>query len=181
MGQAGSSSWVRLLISTLRFRTAPWLDRNDAANSVSSAAEVQECAAQLGIGKDSKVIAYDDMGGLFAARFWWVMSMYGHEGVQVLHAGWRGAANSGASIESGPCQNPPSADVDAFSAQRREDWFVSTEDMVAMSVNPPVSRSSARERAPSAKVSGPHLGGHAYAIRIASRRLRLLLRGRRLE
>ena len=123
----------------LHFRLAPWLARDDAANSVSSEAEVQACAAQLGIGKNTKVIAYDDMGSLFAARFWWVMSMYGHDNVQVLHAGWRGAANSGAKVESGPCQNPPSADVDAFTAQRRDDWFASTEDMVAMSLDPPVS------------------------------------------
>ena len=43
---------------------------------------------KLGIHEDSHVIAYDHRGGLYATRFWWVMSYYGHNNVAVLNGGW---------------------------------------------------------------------------------------------
>jgi thiosulfate/3-mercaptopyruvate sulfurtransferase len=44
--------------------------------------------AELGINQDSYVIAYDHRGSLYATRFWWVMSYYGHNNVAVLNGGW---------------------------------------------------------------------------------------------
>ena len=41
-----------------------------------------------GIDAQSQVIAYDDMGGPFAARFWWMLKWLGHEKVAVLDGGW---------------------------------------------------------------------------------------------
>lgn len=42
----------------------------------------------MGIGDDTLVIAYDNSGSLYAARFWWVLSYYGHDQVKVLNGGW---------------------------------------------------------------------------------------------
>ncbi len=47
--------------------------------------QVVEC---LGIQEDSTVIAYDDQGGAFASRFWWLMKLIGHEKVYVLNGGF---------------------------------------------------------------------------------------------
>lgn len=44
--------------------------------------------SSLGIGEDTHVIAYDDAGGLFAARLWWALNYYGHARVSVLDGGW---------------------------------------------------------------------------------------------
>ena len=41
----------------------------------------------LGIGNDSRVVAYDGSGGLYAARFWWTCRRFGFDAVQVLHGG----------------------------------------------------------------------------------------------
>lgn len=49
----------------------------------------------LGVGNDTQVVAYDDAGGMFAARLWWMMRWLGHERVAVLDGGlraWRDAA-----------------------------------------------------------------------------------------
>ena len=49
----------------------------------------------LGIGDDTQVIAYDDAGGMFAARLWWLLRWMGHARVAVLDGGlhaWRKAA-----------------------------------------------------------------------------------------
>lgn len=45
--------------------------------------------SQLGISNDTTVIVYDDANGMFAARFWWVMSHYGHSAIYVLDGGWQ--------------------------------------------------------------------------------------------
>jgi thiosulfate/3-mercaptopyruvate sulfurtransferase len=43
---------------------------------------------RLGISDSTHVIAYDDAGGMFAARLWWSMNYYGHTQVSVLAGGW---------------------------------------------------------------------------------------------
>jgi thiosulfate/3-mercaptopyruvate sulfurtransferase len=42
----------------------------------------------LGIGDQTRVVAYDASGGMFAARVWWTLSYYGHAHVAVLDGGW---------------------------------------------------------------------------------------------
>jgi len=41
-----------------------------------------------GIGNETTVVGYDDQGGLFAARLWWVLDYYGHTKAKVLNGGW---------------------------------------------------------------------------------------------
>lgn len=43
----------------------------------------------LGIDKNSKVVSYDDQGGAFASRFFWMMKYIGHQDVFVLNGGFR--------------------------------------------------------------------------------------------
>lgn len=44
---------------------------------------------RLGISNDTRVIAYDDRGGIYATRLWWILNYYGHTNVAVLDGGWR--------------------------------------------------------------------------------------------
>ncbi len=55
----------------------------------------------LGIGPDSHVVAYDDVGGRIAARLWWMLRSIGHELVQVLDAGYQSWVAAGHEIETG--------------------------------------------------------------------------------
>lgn len=53
--------------------------------------------AQLGIGDEHLVVAYDDIGGWVAARLWWMLDSLGHRGVAVLDGGigaWTAAGHS---------------------------------------------------------------------------------------
>ena len=43
---------------------------------------------EWGITPQSQVVAYDDAGGIFAARLWWLLRWVGHEAVAVLDGGW---------------------------------------------------------------------------------------------
>ena len=40
-----------------------------------------------GVHRDSRVVVYDDQGGVTAARLWWLLRYFGHEGVAVLDGG----------------------------------------------------------------------------------------------
>ncbi len=54
--------------------------------------EIKEIAATFsswGIGEETQVIAYDDKGGMIAARLWWLLQWLGHEYVAVLDGGFQ--------------------------------------------------------------------------------------------
>ena len=44
---------------------------------------------EWGIRPDTQVVAYDDAGGAFASRLWFLMRVIGHEKVAVLDGGWK--------------------------------------------------------------------------------------------
>lgn len=52
--------------------------------------------AALGVGSQTQVIAYDNAGGMYAARLWWLLRAIGHDAVAVLDGGvsaWRAAGH----------------------------------------------------------------------------------------
>ena len=62
---------------------------------------------RLGVARATQVIAYDDSGGAFAARAWWLLRWMGHEAVAVLDGGIKAWISSGGRLESGEAE--PSA------------------------------------------------------------------------
>lgn len=50
---------------------------------------MRETFGRLGIGPSTQVVVYDDMGGQFAARLWWMLRYLGHDAVAVLDGGWQ--------------------------------------------------------------------------------------------
>jgi thiosulfate/3-mercaptopyruvate sulfurtransferase len=58
-----------------------------------------------GVGPDTRVVAYDDQGGMFAARAWWLLQWAGHSDVQVLDGGWKAWQAQGAQ-RSAPAPTP---------------------------------------------------------------------------
>lgn len=51
-----------------------------------------------GIGRDTRVVVYDDQGAFTAGRLWWMLRYFGHDAVAVLDGGlqaWTGPLESG--------------------------------------------------------------------------------------
>ena len=76
-----------------------------------------ELMGSMGIGNDDLVVAYDNAGGLYATRFWWVLSYYGHTNVKVLNGGWRKWFDEG---------RPATLEVPDLSADRSREGYTVT-------------------------------------------------------
>jgi thiosulfate/3-mercaptopyruvate sulfurtransferase len=62
--------------------------------------EFEALMAKLGIDNATRVVVYDERGGIYAARLWWILNYFGHANVALMNGGWvkmdGGAANGGA-------------------------------------------------------------------------------------
>ena len=73
---------------------AVWLDNNWIRNPkappdfLPTPQEFEALMSKLGIANDTRVIAYDERGGIYAARLWWILNHYGHSNVALLDGGW---------------------------------------------------------------------------------------------
>ncbi len=81
--------------------------------------------AKRGIGGDTLVIAYDGFGSLYATRFWWVLTYYGHDRVKVLNGGWNKWLAEGRPVDNkGPAY--PSA---KFTPKIAPAWLATAADL----------------------------------------------------
>src|SRR5207253_6919058 len=75
-----------------------------------SAAQFQEAMRDVGLGPETKVVAYDDSGGAVAARLWFLLGYFGH--------GARAVLDGGLQAWSGPLTtDAPRAERGSFRAQ----------------------------------------------------------------
>ena len=51
-------------------------------------AEFEAIISRLGIGNKTRVLAYDERGGIYAARLWWILNHFGHANVALIDGGW---------------------------------------------------------------------------------------------
>jgi thiosulfate/3-mercaptopyruvate sulfurtransferase len=50
--------------------------------------EFEALMSKLGISNTTKVVPYDERGGIYATRLWWLLNYYGHTNVAVVDGGW---------------------------------------------------------------------------------------------
>jgi thiosulfate/3-mercaptopyruvate sulfurtransferase len=87
-----------------------------------------EVMGRLGIGNNTLVIAYDNMGvPLGSARFWWALSYYGHDCIRVLDGGLRQWQNEQRPITT----HVPVVEPTVFVPNLRADWIATKQDVVA--------------------------------------------------
>lgn len=80
---------------------------------------------ELGVGNSTRVVAYDDAGGMFAARLWWMMRWLGHDRVAVLDGGLQAWLSDGMAMSRDTFQVLPTTFVP------HEGWVAVTADEVA--------------------------------------------------
>lgn len=110
------------MISDLSDRDHPVQDMLAPAEQFASA------MGRLGIGNDTLVIAYDNMGlPLGSARLWWALSHYGHDQVRVLDGGLKDWVAEGRPISIDPVMPSPVH----FTARSRPGWLATKAEVAA--------------------------------------------------
>ncbi len=80
-----------------------------------------------GIGNATQVVAYDDAGGPFAARLWWLLRWMGHESVAVLDGGLSSWVDAGLALSAESPQRSPGR----FTARDELNSAVTTEQVAS--------------------------------------------------
>jgi thiosulfate/3-mercaptopyruvate sulfurtransferase len=83
---------------------------NSGRHPLPSPKDFAATSSRLGIGNASQVIAYDDAGGSFAARLWWLLRWLGHRSVAVLDGGIKAWTAAGGTLETGE-EKPPAKEI----------------------------------------------------------------------
>jgi thiosulfate/3-mercaptopyruvate sulfurtransferase len=83
--------------------------------------------ARLGVGEGTRVVLYDRVVNMWAARVWWMLRGVGFDDATVLNGGWRKWTGEGRPTSTEPCAYPPAR----FVAQPRPDLFVGKRAVLA--------------------------------------------------
>lgn len=107
-------------------------DAKSAPTFLPTPQSFQELMAKLGISDATRVIAYDERGGLYAARLWWILNYFGHTNVALMNGGWVKwtAEHRDASKET------PTPAAGHFTPKPQPRW-VATADEVAKAIGKP--------------------------------------------
>ncbi|MGL5253758.1 MAG: sulfurtransferase [Brevinema sp.] len=49
---------------------------------------IERLLSRFGITPQTRIVIYDDRGGVAASRLWWILKLYGHEDVAIVNGGW---------------------------------------------------------------------------------------------
>jgi len=63
-------------------------DAKNAPTFLPAPAAFQEMMGRLGISDATRVVVYDERGGIYAARLWWILNYFGHTNVALMNGGW---------------------------------------------------------------------------------------------
>jgi thiosulfate/3-mercaptopyruvate sulfurtransferase len=91
---------------------------------------IEDFAARMsacGVGDDTQVVAYDNEGGIFAARLWWLLRWLGHDKVALLNGGLPGWRRSKRGLDN----TVPTVAPASFTPRPRIDLTMATEPIVA--------------------------------------------------
>jgi thiosulfate/3-mercaptopyruvate sulfurtransferase len=106
-------------------------------------AAFEEMMSRLGIVDGMRVVVYDERGGIYAARLWWILNYFGHSNVALMNGGW---------LKWTAEKRPVTADVTApgagrFTARPQPRWVATATDVVGAIDKPGVKILDARTMA----------------------------------
>jgi thiosulfate/3-mercaptopyruvate sulfurtransferase len=102
--------------------------RHPVPDMLAAPEQFAQVMGRLGIGNDTMVIVYDNMGfPLGSARLWWALSYYGHDRVRVLDGGLRTWQAEDRPIST----DVPTPEPAIFAPRVRPGWKASKEDVLA--------------------------------------------------
>jgi len=108
--------------------------------------------ARLGVSDATRVVVYDERGGIYAARLWWILNYFGHTNVALLNGGWiKWTAEHRATASDTPT---PAAGT--FTPRPQPRWVATADDVVGAIDKPGIKIVDART---AAEIEGKDLRG----------------------
>jgi thiosulfate/3-mercaptopyruvate sulfurtransferase len=106
-------------------------------------AAFEEMMAKAGISDATRVVVYDERGGIYAARLWWILNYFGHSNVALMNGGW---------VKWSAEHRPITTDAPAprqvrFTAKPQPKWVATAADVVGAIDKPGVKIVDARTAA----------------------------------
>ncbi|MFZ4498390.1 MAG: sulfurtransferase [Burkholderiales bacterium] len=89
--------------------------------------EFAQVLGRAGIGDADEVVVYDDAGGAFAARLWWMLRWLGHDAVSVLDGGWQAWTAAGLPVSV----DAPASIPAVFTPRVPRPWTVDADTVAA--------------------------------------------------
>jgi thiosulfate/3-mercaptopyruvate sulfurtransferase len=80
-----------------------------------------------GVGEGTRVVLYDDMLNIWAARVWWMLRAFGFDDAAVLNGGWRQWTREGRPVSTAPPRYPPAR----FVARPRPELIATKDEVLA--------------------------------------------------
>lgn len=120
---------------------AVWLDiaaSRDKDNPPTFLPELDTFVAKLearGISNDTRVIFYDDRGGIYGTRPWVLLQLIGHENAGILNGGWPKWTGESRPMSS----ETPNVARGTLDVRRANRWIVTADD-VAAAIDKPGTR-----------------------------------------
>src|SRR5258706_5748591 len=88
--------------------------------------EFEALMVKLGISDATRVVVYDERGGIYAARLWWILNYFGHSNVSLMNGGsvkW--------SAEQRPTETAAATIPDPhFTERPQPQWLATANDVV---------------------------------------------------
>lgn len=66
------------------------IDQHGGRHPLPDPNQLSDKLGKMGVDQHTKVIVYDENGGFYAGRAWWLLTYLGHTDVHVLEQGWQG-------------------------------------------------------------------------------------------
>lgn len=110
---------------------ARWVDHDAWKSALGDGTDAQGWSRRiggLGIDGESEVVVYDDMGGLLAARIWWLLRYWSVDRARLLNGGWRAWQAEGLPTDA---VEPAPARVTQFTATAHRQRLATKEQIAA--------------------------------------------------
>ena len=133
-GRDGAAEFAGAHIPGARFFDIDVVTDQDTKlpHMVPSAGRFERLMGEMGVGNGSTVVFYDQKGLASAARGWWLMGLFGHDGAAVLDGGLPKWVREGRPVANGTVDAPEPA---VFRASLRAERLRGIGDMMAADRN----------------------------------------------
>jgi thiosulfate/3-mercaptopyruvate sulfurtransferase len=126
-------------------------DANSPPTFLPTPAAFEAMIARLGISDSTRVVVYDERGGIYAARLWWILNYFGHSNVALMNGGWTKWTAEQRPVETAS----PQVAGGRFTARPQPRWIATAADVLAGIEKPEVKIVDART---AAEINGQNIG-----------------------